>query len=57
LKKKSTIKLNRETLRRLETSALPAIAGGQLKASTPTVCDPNSGCFPTCALTCENCTA
>jgi hypothetical protein len=50
-----TIKLHRETLRQLEPSALSQIAAGEVSRGV-TICNLNSGCYPTCALSC-NCTA
>jgi hypothetical protein len=53
----SNLKLHRETLRQMENRELPSAAGGQLTTAKPTFCDPYSGCYPTCALTCQHCTA
>jgi hypothetical protein len=45
---KKTVKLHRETLRRLERSELAHPVGAVLTTQSPTACDLASGCFPSC---------
>jgi hypothetical protein len=48
-KKHRKLRLNRETLRELESGDLRGVAGGATE--NPTRCDPNSNC-----VTCDACT-
>jgi hypothetical protein len=49
-KQRKTLRLNRETLRRLAAKELQYMVGGWRLSGMPTLCDPASGCnlYTTC---------